>query len=89
MLTEYASKILTSFEELSRVLKKEGNDLIIEDDPLKVVIKRDRIEFYAFGEFHGYVSHSKEELSDLVSEEAKLWLQALANLHFKRFSMRK
>lgn len=89
MLTDYASKILASFDELGRIIRKEGEALIIEDDPLQVVIKRDRIEFYAFGEFQGFVSNSKEELSDLVSEEAKLWLQALANLHFKRFSLRK
>ncbi|MCS7130313.1 MAG: hypothetical protein NZ872_02720 [Archaeoglobaceae archaeon] len=89
MLTEYASKILNSFDELSKFLKKENGTLVVEDDPLKVVITRERIEFYVDGEFHGFVSDSKEELSEVVSEEAKLWLQALANLHFKRFSLRR
>ncbi|MCQ4153946.1 MAG: hypothetical protein HA489_05385 [Archaeoglobales archaeon] len=89
MLTDYASKIFASFDELSEILKKEGDNLVVEDDPLRVVIKRDRIEFYVSGEFHGFVSESEEQLSELVSEEAKLWLQALANLHFKRFSLRR
>ncbi len=89
MLKEYASKILASFDELSRVLRKEEDNLVVDDDPLRVVIRRNRIEFYVSGEFHGFVTESEEELSELVSEEAKLWLQALANLHFKRFSLRR
>ncbi len=89
MLTEYASKILGSFDELSRILRKEEGNLVVEDDPLRVVIRRNRIEFYVSGEFHGFVSESEEELSETVSEEAKLWLQALANLHFKRFTLRR
>ncbi|MDK2794965.1 MAG: hypothetical protein PWQ22_93 [Archaeoglobaceae archaeon] len=89
MLTDYASKIFESFEELSRILKKEDGNLVIEDDPLRIVITRDRVEFYVYDEFHGFVSESQAELSETVSEEAKLWLQALANLHFKRFSLRR
>jgi len=89
MLTEYASKVISSYEELSKVLKREGDNLVVEDEAVKVVIKRDRVEFYVFGEFHGFVSDSVVELSETVSEEAKLWLQALANLHFKRFTLRR
>ncbi|MCS7144399.1 MAG: hypothetical protein NZ879_05190 [Archaeoglobaceae archaeon] len=89
MLTEYASKIFASFEELSKILDREGDNLVVNDEPVKVVITKDRIEFYVYGDFHGFVNEKKEELSEIVSEEAKLWLQALANLHFKRFSLRR
>lgn len=89
MLTEYASKIFESFEELSKILKKEDENLVVDDDPLRIVVTRNRVEFYVSGEFHGFVSKSQAELSETVSEEAKLWLQALANMHFKRFSLRR
>lgn len=89
MLTEYAKKIFESFESLRKMLKSENDDLVIYDDPLKLIIKRERIEFYVDGEFHGYVDKNSVNLSDLVSVEAEIWLKALANLHFKRFSLRK
>lgn len=89
MLTDYATKILDSFEVLKKVLQSENGGLVIYDDPLKLVIKRERIEFYVDGEFHGFVDKNSSKLSDLVSVEAELWLKALANLHFKRFSLRK
>lgn len=89
MLTSYASKILDSFESLKKMLENESGDLVIYDDPLKLVIKKERIEFYVDGEFHGFVDRNSAKLSDLVSVEAEMWLKALANLHFKRFSLRK
>lgn len=89
MLTGYATKIFESFESLKKMLENENGDLVIYDDPLKLVIKRERIEFYVDGEFQGYVDKNSANLSDLVSFEAELWLKALANLHFKRFSLKK
>ncbi|MEM2175934.1 MAG: hypothetical protein QXN34_01225 [Archaeoglobaceae archaeon] len=89
MLRIYATKILSSYDSLSRILENEEGGLVIYDDPIKVVIRRDRIEFYAFGEFQGFVDREGAKLSDLVSSEAEMWLKALANLHFKRFSLRK
>lgn len=89
MLTGYATKILDSFEMLKRMLENENGDLVIYDDPVKVVIKQERIEFYVNGEFQGFVDRNSARLSDLVSIEAEMWLRALANLHFKRFSLRK
>ncbi|MEM0350447.1 MAG: hypothetical protein QXU61_01585, partial [Archaeoglobaceae archaeon] len=59
------------------------------DDPIKVVIGKDRIEFYVDEEFHGYVDDRVVKLSEEVSYEAEMWLKALANLHFKRFSLRR
>ncbi|MEM4291805.1 MAG: hypothetical protein QXR50_03715 [Archaeoglobaceae archaeon] len=89
MLVNYATKILDSFETLKKLLENENGSLVIYDDPLKVVIRRERIEFYVGGEFHGFVDRSSARLSDLVSVEAEMWLKALANLHFKRFSLKK
>ncbi len=89
MLTSYASKVLDSFESLMKMLENENGNLVIYDDPLKLVIKRERVEFYVDGEFHGFVDRNSAELSDLVIVEAEMWLKALANLHFKRFSLRK
>jgi len=89
MLTEYAAKIFSSFESLSRILERDGEDLVIYDDPLKVVIKKERIEFYVNEEFHGFVDKRVENLSEEVKFEAEMWLKALANLQFKRFSLRR
>ncbi|MFN3384597.1 MAG: hypothetical protein ACK401_06860 [Archaeoglobaceae archaeon] len=89
MLTSYASKVLDSFESLGKMLENENGNLVIYDDPLKLVIKRERIEFYVDGEYQGFVDRSSAKLSDLVIVEAEMWLKALANLHFKRFSLRK
>ncbi|MCS7118435.1 MAG: hypothetical protein RMH75_05435 [Archaeoglobaceae archaeon] len=89
MLTSYATKIFTSFDSLSRILENEGENLVIYDDPVKIVIKRDRIEFYVLNEFHGFVDKSSAKLSEKVSYEAEMWLKALANLKFRRFSLRR
>jgi hypothetical protein len=40
-------------------------------------------------EFHGFVDKKMEKLSEEVKFEAEMWLRALANLQFKRFSLRK
>ncbi len=89
MLTNYAAKVFSSFERLSKILEREGDDLVIYDEPLRIVIKKDRIEFYVNDEFHGFVDKKMEKLSEEVKFEAEIWLKALANLQFKRFSLRK
>lgn len=89
----YASRVLDSFELLKKLLVERGecdeNEITIYDDPLKVVVKRDRIDFYIGGVHHGSVGRNFVRLSDEVLEEAKMWLQGLALLRFKRFSVRR
>jgi len=89
----YASRILDSFDLLKKLLVERGecdeNEITIYDDPLKVVVKRDRIDFYIGEVHHGSVGRNFVRLSDEVLEEAKMWLQGLALLKFKRFSMRR
>ncbi|WP_290596010.1 MULTISPECIES: hypothetical protein [unclassified Archaeoglobus] len=89
----YASRVLDSFEFLKKLLVERGecneNEITIYDDPLKVVVKRDRIDFYIGEVYEGSVGRNFVRLSDEVLEEAKMWLQGLALLKFKRFSVRR
>ncbi|MDI9646087.1 MAG: hypothetical protein QFX40_05270 [Archaeoglobales archaeon] len=92
-LEDLAEKVLKNLDQLKNVLKdkivhtEEG--LIIFDDPLKMVIKKDLIEFYVHEEYCGFVSPKKCEISDEVQFEARLWLEAMSSLKFKRFSLKR
>lgn len=92
-LTEYACKVLDSFDLLRKLLAERaecsGDEIIVYDEPLQVVIRRDRIDFFVGGEYHGMVGRDHISLSDEVAEEARMWLQGLAMLKFKRFSVRR
>ncbi len=92
-LSELAARILDSFDSLRRLLADRGvcsdEEIVVYDDPLRVVIKRDRIEFYVDDEHHGFVSKDCVAISDEVAEEAKLWLEGLAFLKFRRFSIKR
>lgn len=87
-----ARKVLENFEKLKKILSSravcEEDSIVIYDGPLKIVIRRDRVDFYVYDEYHGFVSKSEKNLSDLVEKEAELWLKALSSLKFKRFSVR-
>lgn len=89
----YTSKILDSFDYLRKLLAERAkcseDEIVIYDDPLQVIIRRDRIDFYVDDEYRGSVSKNFVRLEDDVLEEAKMWLQGLAMLKFKRFSVRR
>lgn len=92
-LEDLAEKVLKNLEQLKNVLKDKAvnteEGLVIFDDPLKMVIKKDLIEFYIDEEYRGFVSSSKCEISDEVEFEARLWLEAMSSLKFKRFSLKR
>ncbi|MCS7121739.1 MAG: hypothetical protein NZ895_03960 [Archaeoglobaceae archaeon] len=89
---EDVKKILENFENLKRLLSSralcEEDRIVICDEPLKIIIRRDRIDFYVYDEYHGFVSSSTKKMSKEVEKEAKLWLKALSSLKFRRFSVR-
>lgn len=89
----HISKILDSFDHLRKLLSERAecseDEIVIYDDPLQVIIRRDRIDFYVDGEYRGSVGKNFVRLEDEVLEEAKMWLQGLAMLKFKRFSVRR
>lgn len=70
-LNEYACRVLDSFDLLKKLLSDRAecgkDEIIVYDEPLRLVIRRDRIEFYVGEEYHGMVG--KDHIS--VSEE--LW----------------
>ncbi len=92
-LEDLAEKVLKNLDQLKNILKdkvvhtEEG--LVIFDDPLKMIIKKDLIEFYVNEEYCGFVSSSQCEISDEVEFEARLWLEAMSSLKFKRFSLKR
>ncbi len=92
-LVEAAKRVLENFDALRKLLASRADCLedVIEicEDPLRVVIKRDRIEFYIDDDLHGFVSASTCQLSDTVADEARMWLEALSMLKFKRYSVRR
>ncbi|WP_456468474.1 hypothetical protein [Archaeoglobus sp.] len=92
-ILSYAVRILDSFESLRKLLAERAecheNEIVVYDDPLKIIIKRDRIDFYFDDVYHGSAGRSYVKLSDEIREEARLWLQGLAMLKFKRFSVRR
>ena len=84
-----ASKVLDSFNSLKKILESEGDLLVIRDDPIVVVICNHKIDFYVNDEYQGSVGRDYCSLSELVLFEARLWLEALANLKFRRYQLRK
>lgn len=92
-VSKYSSKILNSFSFLKRLLGERAecyeDEIVVHDEPLTVVIKKDRIDFYIYDVYHGSAGRDYSNLTDEVREEAKMWLQGLAMLKFKRFTVRR
>ncbi len=92
-LPDLASRILDSFDGLRKLLASRAvcteNEIVVDDEPLRVVITRERIDFYIDDIHHGFVSRNAAELSSEVAEEARLWLEGLAFLRFRRFSIKR
>jgi hypothetical protein len=92
-LTELACKIFDSFDYLKKILSDKGyssNDrIVVFDDPLEIIIKRDAVIFVVDGEEEGIITRNQVELSERVREEAIQWLESLSFLKFKRYSLKK
>lgn len=92
-MEKLAAKVLENFEFLKKMLRDRAecgeSEITIHDDPLAIVIKRDRIDFYVGEEFHGSVGRNFCTLSEVVMEEARLWLEGLVGMKFKRYTVRK
>ncbi len=92
-MEKLAAKVMENFEFLKKMLRDRAecgeNEITIYDDPLTIVIKRERIDFYVGEEFHGSVGKNFCTLSEVVMEEARLWLEGLAGMKFKRYAVRK
>ncbi len=88
-----ASKILDSFDSLKKLLSERAlcsnSEIVIYDEPLQIVIKRDRIEFFVFDELKGFVTRNTVNLSDDIAEEVKMWLEGLSFLKFRRFTIKR
>ncbi|MET1124253.1 MAG: hypothetical protein ABWW66_03180 [Archaeoglobaceae archaeon] len=91
-LERLAATVLRNFDALKRLLAERAicneDEIVIFDDPLKVVVKRDRIEFYIDDEFRGFVNEGVSRLDEEVAREAELWLRAMSSLKFKRYTPR-
>jgi len=92
-MRELAATVLDSFDSLKRLLRERAecyeNEIVILDEPLRIVIRRDKIDFFINDEYHGSVGRNFNSLSEEVREEARMWLEGLAMLKFKKFSVKK
>jgi len=92
-MEEFAAKVLENFDFLKKMLRDRAecgeDEITIYDDPITIVVKRERIDFYVGEEFHGSVGKNFCTLSEVVMEEARLWLEGLAGMKFKRYAVRK
>ncbi len=92
-MEKLAAKVLENFDFLKKLLRDRAecgeSEITIYDDPITVVVKRDRIDFYIDDTYHGSVGRDFCSLSDEVWEEARLWLEGLAGMKFKRYTVRK
>ncbi len=88
-----ASKILDSFDSLKKLLSERAlcsdSEIVIYDEPMRIVIKRDRIEFYVFDELKGFITKNTVNISDDIIEEARMWLEGLSFLKFRRFTIKR
>ncbi|WP_202319655.1 hypothetical protein [Archaeoglobus neptunius] len=92
-MQDYVEAILKSFDHLKKLLSERAecyeNEIVLYDDPIKIVIGRNRIDFYLNDVYQGSAGRDFVRLSDEIREEAEFWLQGLAMLKFKRFSVRR
>ena len=92
-MEKLAAKVLDNFDLLKKMLGSRAecgeNEITIYDDPITIVVRRERIDFYVGEEFHGSVGRNFCNISETVREEARLWLEGLAGMKFKRYAVRK
>lgn len=92
-MEKLAAKVLENFDFLKKLLRDRAecgeSEITIYDDPLTIVVKRDRIDFFINEEYHGSVGVGFNTLSDEIREEARLWLEGLAGMKFKRYAVRR
>ncbi len=90
---ELASKIFDSFEYLKRILVDKGyceeDRIVIFDDPIEIIIKRDSIVFLLNGVEEGVITRNYASVSEEIREEVAKWLEGLTSLKFKRFSLKR
>ena len=90
---ELASKIFDSFEYLKKILSNRAycdeDKIIIFDDPIQIVIKRDSITFLVDGIEEGVVTRNNVVLSEKIKDEAIMWLEGLSSLKFRRYSLKR
>ena len=92
-LKELAHKVFESFEYLKRILANKAccsdDEIVIFDDPIQIVIKKDSITFFVNGIEEGIVTRDKIFLSDKIKNEAIMWLESLSSLKFRRYSLKR
>ncbi len=92
-LRELACKIFESFEYLKKILSNRAycseNEIVIFDDPIQIVIKRNSITFFIDGVEEGIVTRDNVVLSERIRDEAIMWLESLSELKFKRYSLKR
>jgi len=92
-MEKLAAKVLENFDFLKKLLRDRAecgeSEIAIHDEPITVIIKRDRIDFYVGEAYHGSVGRDFCRLSDEIREEARLWLEGLAGMKFKRYTVRR
>ncbi len=92
-MEKLAAKVLENFDSLKKLLKDRAecgeSKITIYDDPITIVVRRDRIDFYVNDDYHGSVGREFCSLSDEILEEARLWLEGLTGMKFKRYMVRR